>query len=145
MHLHSLFFKQIQTHTHTHTCPGFDQHQTEETTTTDIVTLAATKEQATSPIIHHFFVVPPLSLSLHTKRPQINSNPLTNHVSVVVSSSCSVCVCVCVFSAAFSLSFVCLFPRPKILLLGAGFVAGPCLDYLLCREENEITVGASFR
>ncbi|EGD80106.1 saccharopine dehydrogenase [Salpingoeca rosetta] len=29
---------------------------------------------------------------------------------------------------------------PKILLLGAGFVAGPCLDYLLRRDDNTITV-----
>ncbi|EDQ85999.1 uncharacterized protein MONBRDRAFT_34020 [Monosiga brevicollis MX1] len=29
---------------------------------------------------------------------------------------------------------------PQILLLGAGFVAGPCLDYLLRRPENNITV-----
>eukprot|EP00730_Choanoeca_flexa_P013244 TRINITY_DN5109_c0_g1_i1.p1 TRINITY_DN5109_c0_g1~~TRINITY_DN5109_c0_g1_i1.p1 ORF type:complete len:450 (+),score=150.86 TRINITY_DN5109_c0_g1_i1:48-1397(+) len=29
---------------------------------------------------------------------------------------------------------------PKILLLGAGFVAGPCLDYLLRRDDNQITV-----
>lgn len=29
---------------------------------------------------------------------------------------------------------------PKILLLGAGFVAGPCLEYLLRRDENHITV-----
>ena len=28
----------------------------------------------------------------------------------------------------------------KILLLGAGFVAGPCLEYLLRRPENKVTV-----
>lgn len=28
----------------------------------------------------------------------------------------------------------------KILLLGAGYVAGPCLDYLLRRPENKVTV-----
>ncbi len=29
----------------------------------------------------------------------------------------------------------------QILLLGAGYVAGPCLDYLLRREDNHVTVG----
>jgi len=29
----------------------------------------------------------------------------------------------------------------KILLIGSGFVAGPCLNYLLRRPENKVTVG----
>ncbi|KAJ3207371.1 hypothetical protein HDU67_007513, partial [Dinochytrium kinnereticum] len=31
---------------------------------------------------------------------------------------------------------------PQILLLGSGYVAGPCLNYLLRRPENHITVAA---
>ncbi|KAI9224835.1 Saccharopine dehydrogenase [Blastocladiella britannica] len=33
-------------------------------------------------------------------------------------------------------------PTKKILLLGAGYVAGPCAEYLLRREENTLTVAA---
>ncbi|KAI9328468.1 Saccharopine dehydrogenase [Zopfochytrium polystomum] len=31
---------------------------------------------------------------------------------------------------------------PRILLLGSGYVAGPCLNYLLRRQENHVTVAA---
>ncbi|KAI8914463.1 Saccharopine dehydrogenase [Gorgonomyces haynaldii] len=31
---------------------------------------------------------------------------------------------------------------PQILLLGNGFVAGPCLDYLLKREDNHVTIAS---
>jgi hypothetical protein len=31
--------------------------------------------------------------------------------------------------------------KRKILLLGSGYVAGPCAEYLLRRPENELTIG----
>lgn len=30
----------------------------------------------------------------------------------------------------------------KILVLGSGLVARPCVDYLVRRADNEVTVGA---
>ena len=33
----------------------------------------------------------------------------------------------------------------KILLLGSGFVAGPCLEYLARNPKNKITVGILHR
>ena len=31
----------------------------------------------------------------------------------------------------------------KVLLIGAGYVAGPTLDYLLRRDDNTVTVGVA--
>jgi saccharopine dehydrogenase-like NADP-dependent oxidoreductase len=32
----------------------------------------------------------------------------------------------------------------KILLLGSGFVAAPCVEYLARKPENKITIGKVF-
>lgn len=31
--------------------------------------------------------------------------------------------------------------RRKILLLGSGFVAPPCVEYLVRKPENKVTIG----
>lgn len=46
-----------------------------------------------------------------------------------------------VFFMSFDLFSFPVHSEKNLLLLGAGFVAGPCLDYLLRRPENRITVG----
>lgn len=33
-------------------------------------------------------------------------------------------------------------PKKKVLLLGSGFVARPCVEYLVRDPSNELTIGA---
>ena len=58
-----------------------------------------------------------------------SSKPCYIHQSCLVTLASNICYVICIMSST------------RILVLGSGMVAPPCVEYLLRNEKNTITVG----